>query len=363
MSDHEIDTLVAAANPVEARALGALELAASELLLCEAIVGERAAADRPAAPRRRRLGLPRLPRLAAVVAVAVIAVVATVALVGRDPGPSGTAWAAPLVRLAESSPLLLLDVPGWSVTRADEYGDDGEMTFTDAARTASGPSDAGSADLHWRSGPIGLLKRDRAHDAPLVVQRTVLGERAQVSRYADSTHFTAIWPDGERALEFRATTTDLAQFEKLLAALRRVDVDTWLSAMPASVVKAASRGAVVREMLAGIPLPPGFDAAALERGPSVSDRYQVAANVTGRVACAWFDRWAAARRRGDAATERAAVEAMQTVRGWKVLAEIEREGGWSRVLWAYADAMRGDGTWHGRPLASEIQGGLGCGAR
>ena len=254
-------------------------------------------------------------------------------------------------------------MPGWKVTRADETASEGEMTFTDAARTASGPGDPGSADLHWRGGPIELWKRDRAHDAPLVVQRTVIGERAQVSQYRGSTDFTAIWPDGGRVLEFRAVTADLAAFERLLGSLRRVDVDTWLSAMPASVVKAAGRGGVVREMLAGIPLPPGFDAAALERGPSVSDRYQVGAQVTGAVACAWFDRWAAARKRGDAATARAAVEAMQTARDWKILQEMEPQGGWSQVLWAYADAMRGDGTWHGRPLVSEIQGGLGCGMR
>jgi len=74
-------------------------------------------------------------------------------------------------------------------------------------------------------------------------------------------------------LEFRAVAADLEAFERLVGSLKRVSVDAWLSAMPASVVKSVNRPAVVREMLAGIPLPPGFDAARLEQGSILKDRY------------------------------------------------------------------------------------------
>ena len=147
-----------------------------------------------------------------------------------------------------------------------------------------------------------MWRRDRAKSSSRVVQRTVLGRPAQIAQYSGTTDFTAIWPDRDgRVLEFRAVTADLAAFEALLASLRRVDVDAWLSAMPASVVKSADRAAVVREMLAGIPLPPAFDVSSIESAPTVSERYQLGAKVAGAVACAWFERWSsarAARRRG-----------------------------------------------------------------
>jgi hypothetical protein len=171
---------------------------------------------------------------------------------------------------------------------------------------------------------------------------------------------TAIWPEDGRVLEFRAVARDLAAFEQLAGSLERVDVDTWLSAMPASVVKAASRPEVVRAMLADIPLPPGFDAKKLEDGAILKDRYQLGAAVSGAVACAWIDRWDAARKRGDRATEQQAEDAMRTARNWKILQEMRGQGAWTQTLVGYADAMRGDGLWFGRPLRGDAHSGLGC---
>ena len=357
MIDHEIDELVAAANPIDGRSLAALPVGDAEIALREGIMQSRRrrpAVSGPAPRRRRRRWLVAGP------AAAALAALGLVLLTGSDAGRSGTAWAAPLVRYAESSPLLLLDKPGWSVTRADETDPvEGEMTFTrggSAVRTSS----TVAADLHWRRGPIKSWERDRAGEASLLVHRTVLGHRAQVSRYRGTTNFTAIWPDGSRVLEFRAVAVNLAAFEQLLGSLKRVDVDTWLSAMPASVVKSSNRAAVVRSMLSDIPVPPGFDRAPLEAQPTLSDRYQLGAKVTGAVSCAWVSRWAEARKRGDAGQAQAAIDAMQTSHRWKILKEMRTAGAWSQVLWDYADAMRGDGLWYGRPLEKEIRTGLGC---
>ena len=384
MTDREIDALLSAANPLDERALAELPLGEVERELRDAILcstDDDVAAAAPRSRRRRRAiagparrgertGIARRParrRVLAGFALAVLAVIASVSIAGRDGGGSGTAWAAPLVRLAEASPLLLLDQPGWKVSRADEYGDgEGEMTFTrgagDRVADDGSPIRRDSADLHWRRGAIEMWLRDRAKSSSRVVQRTVLGRPAQISQYSGTTDFTAIWSgDGGRVLEFRAVTADLAGFEALLASLRRVDVDAWLSAMPASVVKSADRAAVVREMLAGIPLPPAFDAASIEQAPSVSERYQLGAKVAGAVACGWFERWSAARARGDAAATREAVNAMQTSRGWKILREMDSDGDYPEVLWGYADAMAaGQATSHGRPLMAEVRGGLGC---
>jgi hypothetical protein len=367
MTDYEIDALVAASNPVDEQALATL-LDDSELgLLSDAILASAATADRRAVrPRRRRP--PR--RLLAAVALAACAAVAILSLTGREPGESGTAWAAPLVRLAESSPLLLIDDSQWRVARADETDSvEGEMTFVHGSEPVDLNSTAHfarSAELNWRGGSVVGWQRDRAASSVLVVKRTVRGQPAQISQYPESKgakDFTAIWREAGRVLEFRAVAEDLAAFEQLVGSLERVDVDAWLSAMPASVVKAANRPEVVRAMLADIPLPPGFDSTKLENGAILKDRYQLGAQVTGAVACEWIDRWDAARKRGDAATEQQAEDAMQTAKHWKILEEMKRDGAWTEVLLDYADAMGGDGLWAGRPLKGDVQEGLGCSSR
>ena len=86
-----------------------------------------------------------------------------------------------------------------------------------------------------------------------------------------------------------------------------------------------------------------------------------ASPATREPACAWFERWSAARARGDAATAEEAVKAMQTSRRWKTLREMNSAGDYPEVLWGYADAMAGGrATSHDRPLMAEVRAGLGC---
>jgi hypothetical protein len=109
---------------------------------------------------------------------------------------------------------------------------------------------------------------------------------------------------------------DLATFRALVATLQPVDVETWLAAMPASVVKPEGRSKVVLE--------PRFDIAPLLRAreDAVLDRYQLGAQVAGAVACAWLDQWVAVRREGDAGSLRQSVGALATSREWQVLLDM-----------------------------------------
>ena len=67
----------------------------------------------------------------------------------------------------------------------------------------------------------------------------------------------------------------------------RVDVRTWLAALPANIVTPDRAGAAAAEVLADVPLPPGFDVGSLDvRG--ADDPYQFGAAMTGRVGCAWI---------------------------------------------------------------------------
>jgi hypothetical protein len=284
------------------------------------------------ADRRRTI------RRRAALLFAATAVAASAALVGvtlSDRGGS-TAWAEAVVKVAETAPRLLLDTPGWNVTRADELGvGHGEMTFS---------TDGQRLDLKWdRDADYGKLADPRSDAEPLGTM-TVQGATARLFRYAGSTDFVAAWSQDGYGLQARGVAADLAMFTALVATLHEVDVDTWLSALPASVVKPEGRSRVVLEMLEAVPLPPRFDIAPLLRAreDAVLDRYQLGAQVAGAVACAWLDRWVAARRKGDFGGRRQSVRALATSRRWPVLVDMNAEGDYPEVLWLYADAVATD---------------------
>ncbi|KAB1941991.1 hypothetical protein F8271_13540 [Micromonospora sp. ALFpr18c] len=111
-----------------------------------------------------------------------------------------------------------------------------------------------------------------------------------------------------------------------------------------------SRAAAV---LADVPLPPGFDVAALE-DIGVSDAYQFGMGVMSRVGCGWIAEWQRARVSGDEAAVRRAADVLRGSHGWRVLRELDRAGDWPEVFWGYADEVAA-GT-----LRAGYSQGLGC---
>ena len=105
------------------------------------------------------------------------------------------------------------------------------------------------AALNWRPGPLAEWTRDRAASAKVRTTAPVLGTTARVYQYDGGRpghqDITALWRYDDRVLEFRAGVADIAAFKVLLAALKRVDIDTWLLAMPDSVVKTKDRSTVI----------------------------------------------------------------------------------------------------------------------
>jgi hypothetical protein len=266
------------------------------------------------------------------------------------------AWAAPLVRVAQAVPRLLITEPGWTVSRADQFTvDEGEMTFTDGNRTI---------DLHWSDREFAAFVNNSRDKTERVGSVDVPGGEAIVLRYeGPGEYFTALWPSGRYTMELRSSDLSMDELRGVLASLRPVSIDAWLRAMPASVVLPARTHKAVDEMLTGIPLPPDFDIAALGSAARLRDRYQLGAQVAGAVACAWIERWVEARREGDDVAAAAAAETMQGARDWPILREMSAEGDYPEVLWEYGDAMAGDGTVPGgRPLTVEesYKSALGC---
>jgi hypothetical protein len=278
-------------------------------------------------PRRRRP--PRALLLAPIAAAVAIAIALT-----QTGGPS---FAAELVRAAEASPRLLMD--GWNVTRVDEWSaGQGEMTFASGERTL---------ELSWwPASETGRIGKDS--------DKLTAGGRT-VYRYHGTNDYTAFWRSGDVTVEARAPASSPEAFAELLGRFHSVGAETWLRALPDSAVTPADHGTAVDAMLHGLPLPPGFDAAALRRDARTRDRYQLGAQVAGAVACGWIEAWL----KGD----KRAAPALATARDWQVLKDMNAEGDYPEVLWQYADAVAHGGTVPGgKPLTMEesYKDALGC---
>jgi len=377
MTDDQLQRLLTAANPLTAeRARGLTVAEAQDDLLAGLMAEPKPAPSAGRVPRVRRRRV--LARVGLAVAATAVVLVALLSL--RDDSGnqgSGTAWAAEQVRFAEASPLVLLGAPGWRVEYADEQSkDEGELrfrlgpapppqenSFSDTTPVTPIPADTRSASLNWRGGEIGSWLEDRAASATVATTAPVLGTTAHVNQYEGGTpghrDITALFRYDGRVLEFRAGAADADAFKVLLATLKRVDTDTWLSAMPASVVKTPDRDRTINQMLQGVPLPTGFDAKDIKGAELTKDRYQLGAAVAGTVGCQWFKRWSDARGAHDRAKEREATAALATAKSWPILKEMAKQGAYPDVLIAFAAAMP-SGDWYGRPLTGEVESGLGC---
>jgi hypothetical protein len=365
------DLMLAAANPLTDRVAAELPLHDAEAELVGRIVEIPVRARPRRASAKRRAG-----RWLALLAAATAAVAGVLTLLpsGEHEGGPAPAFAASLVRFANASPLVLLELPGWHVVYANEETHGfGEMRFAQGPADANGTPKGASfsnesslagriAQLTWSPGRSLAPGHLSAATGLGVTAHRFVGE-GRGPRWID---VSAQFIYHGRELDFRATVSDFAMFRRELKALAAVDTNTFLRAMPASVINSADVGETVRAMLKGIPVPPGFDAARI-RGVRllVHDRYQLGAAVTGTVACMWIADWNRARHDGDRAMVRRAIAAMATAPRWPILREMAPQGGWTQMLLVYAKSLPSgklqlDTGMPGRPLIPDVNSGLGC---
>jgi hypothetical protein len=342
--DPELDALLRACDPVREDAMQSVAASSASTDLRNTIAHTATVTATATQPRRRYLR----PAVLAAAAVVVTAVALGITLI--RPSTSESAYGAELVRFAENSPRLLVGVDGWRVTRADEEDErTGEMSFNAGTQ---------SLDIFWVGGATS--KDSDKFDMTPAGYAEIDGSRAYVGYYGtgDDKEFEAIWSVDDQALDARGAFPTKADFLAVATTLHRVDVDTWLSALPASVIDPASRAATVERMLADVPQPAGFDLSDLTISAQVSDRYQLGAKVIGAVSCAWIHQWA----HGTAAERQAASEAMATSRQWAILNEMQADGDYPKVVWEIADAMNGKPLkiTPGQTLEEWSQPALGC---
>jgi hypothetical protein len=289
-----------------------------------------ASANRPYPSRRRRSLAVGVVSLAAVAAL----VVAAFGSRGSEPAPSAAS------DLGRNPDLVLLDVPGWAMTRHDERpSGEAESRYGNGTHTV---------DLHRRPhGYNDEFMPGSDADQPTDSVRIETTEGAGV-------YVRAFWRTEAWDFELRGDATSFDEFDGLLAGVHAVDEGTWRSVVGSVSVLSEDRAAVVDEMLADMPLPPGFDRAALSQGGTANDRYQVGAAVASAVACGWIEQWVAAKTSDDEVSAQQSADALATSRDWAVLNEMKASGAYPDVLWEYADAVNG-----GPPVPAEKSDGNG----
>jgi hypothetical protein len=417
MKPRDIDRRLQEADPASSSQMASLDLGPAEAALAEKIVAEPGsegaseglAMSWPSAGSRRRRSLVGLAGTIAAGAAAIAVLLSFGS--GTSESPS-RAYGAKLVRFAEATPLLLLEGPGWRVQDVYEAAHgpnspksssgEGTMEFVtgnplpdESIRVAgrsrsvcdpkaryreSGMLPAAvrqrKVELRWSHGSLEeALKTARCQPHPHGQRWTtlpVLGTTADVDTRAEfyanqgapgNRRMTAFWSEGGYLLELKAAVPDLAAFKERLSWLSRVDLQTWLDAMPATVVKAADHDAVVRQMLKGVPVPNDFKSSMIPDEGLTTSRLQVRGAVTNTVSCLWFRQWGAARRSGDNDAKVEAERAMATFRRWPILREEAREeGGYPETLVKLVASMP-SGVWQYGPhrwrLLPKAEG-LGC---
>lgn len=403
MKRQELEAALAAADPVDRKRLGALDLQAMDAELLADIEGIPLELSGSAVKRWRPR--PRRLTLSLIAASLATAVVAVLVLAGGGADRPSRAYGAELVRFAESTPLLLLEGPGWRVADLYEAGrgpylprssrGSGSMEFVTGSpiphesiritgNSETGERESGmlpasvrqrKVELAWRHGSLeealaGAHRRYHSHgqrwaEAPVLGTTAHIDTRDEVfvnQGGPGDRQMTAYWSENGYLLELRAAVPDLAAFKERLDWLQKVDSQTWLDAMPAKIVKAADHDATVREMLKGIPLPSGFKPSLVPDAGLTTNRDQVAGAVTDTVSCLWFLQWGEARRTGDRAKELEAERAMATYRSWPILRQMAKEGGYPETIVKLVASMP-SGVWQYGPHRYRLlpkAEGLGC---
>ncbi|MEV7328193.1 hypothetical protein [Micromonospora sp. NPDC093244] len=356
MTEEQLDRLVRDVDPARldvVEGLGGAKQALLEEIMSESTL-HRFAESKPPRPGARR-GVRRFAGVAT--AAAVLAGVFSVSTLVRGPEEVGEAApelsvGAPVVyspvamRAAEKNPRLLINQPGWKATTVYGFAEEsGTIAFRRGER---------ELEMTWYPADVYAVRYDNQLGVSRPEPVKVDGWQGDLFRYSARDFAVLLVPRDGVVVEMRTGDNwSRREFDRVLAAVVRVDVRTWLGALPPEIVVPDRVQARAAEVLADVPLPPGFDVAGLG-DVGVNDPYQFGAAVTSRVGCAWIVEWQRARAGGDDAAVRRAVDALRSSHRWRVLHQMNEDGDWPEVFWEYADEVAA-GT-----VPSGYRQGLGC---
>ncbi|MDG4839225.1 hypothetical protein O7631_22120 [Micromonospora sp. WMMD967] len=336
-TEERVDRLVRDADPGGLGVMG--DLGGVRQALLEDILSE-SLVRRAVGPPWRRLWVRRLAGVVTAAAVLVSVVPVSMVVRGQAEGEgvspivsagagAGAVFSPLAMEAAERSPRLLIDRAGWTVVALSEFSENyGMVRFRRGGR---------ELEMNWYPAYVYADRFAGQRDAGPGRSVRVDGWPADAFQSLSGDFTVLVRPRDDLVVEMKTSENwSRKDLDRVLADVVRVDARTWLAVLPAEmVVPVRERAATV---LADVPLPPGFDVAALEE-IGVSDSYYFGAAVTSRVGCGWIAEWQRARASGDEAGVGRAVEALRSSHGWRVLRDMDRAGDWPEVFWEYADEV------------------------
>jgi hypothetical protein len=336
MTDNLLDQLVRSADPHHTGAVRDLRGADRDLL--EEIISTPAVT--PITSRRRK-------RLAVVglAAATVLAVAVSVPTLLEDsdkPGHTvqvggGTdriVYSDAAVAVAKNNPRLLIDEPGWKVTTVYGFAkDSGTINFHNRDR---------DVEMNWYPADSYQSYFDDRTEVSKRESITIDGQPGSRVSYSPTDIAAMLEPEGRTFVEIRTSGkfADTADVLRLFGRIKHVSVATWLAAMPPEVVIPGEATKDRDEILADIPLPPGFKKGVVK--PGTNDLYQFGEPIVSRVVCGWLGEWGRASAAGDRTAEKQAVAALASARGWHVLDEMHKASDVPEMYWRLADTVKID---------------------
>lgn len=280
--------------------------------------------------------------VSAAAALLVLVVVGGVALITDTPG-ADVAEPDPLAHQPGEYPHLLVDLPGWELTRVHERPTEAEYAYASESAAATLSMEVGDQSM------LEALVADRVASASETLSTSAFGRSATMVRYAEASEWSLMWLADELVYEFRTGPFDSsAEMQSTADALVAADRDEWVAAaLDAGAVIPEHQGELVAEMMSDIPLPASFDPDRVRYDDGIEirgfqlflDRYQLGAHVSGAASCAWIEQWVQATATNDAEAIEEAVAAMATSTDWAILVEIDADGDYPEVVWEIAAAM------------------------
>lgn len=337
MTDKHEDQLVRSADPYDESAFR--DLHGADKALLEEIMSQPPIKQLIPRPRRRAMfagiGL-------VVAATLAVALGAPSVVSNRNNGPEVATpthgrsvdtnkgkivYAAATIKAAEQNPRLFIDEPGWKVTKVYGFAKDaGTIAFTNGDRTV---------EMNWYpAADYDGYYTDRL-DVSKPEPMTVDGQQGSVFRYSSTDLAIMLHPDGQSFAELRADGgwKDKPAILAAFAKVKKVDIQTWLAALPSEVVTPARASVVIDQITADMALPTGFNKAKYAN-LGTNDRYQFGVQVVSDVICSWLNEWERADKSDDRTAAKQAVDAIKDSRNWKILHEMDKGAGeFSQTIW------------------------------
>lgn len=196
------------------------------------------------------------------------------------------------------------------------------------------------------SGNFERLVQDRVNAAPVVESVSVLGQIGLLVTGVGET--VVLWQPARGWMAELRTPVDGARARDVVSAMRQVDEQAWIAALPAGTVSPDEQASAAQRLQADIPLPPGTTWAGLAVGSLDPDPYQFNVAVAKYALCAWVTEYRRATSGGDAERARRALDAITGAPRWTGLQEVDAQGGYPEVVATIALFLA-----EGRPLAPE----------